>query len=160
MLFETPCPKCAGPAYVQNNTLTCALCGDQAFVEEKPEAVEEKRPDLSVVATAVAEVPPDFPRASVSLTLPEQLVKEFDLDDSAKLERQTEIALEFLFGYLEAAEGLPQEEIPSEGRVLEVELVSSHSYTLQQLAEQLSKSQSELASIGLLSYLRAEREES
>lgn len=156
MLFETPCPKCGAPAYVQSNTLTCTLCGDMAFAEvSEPSAPPQDGPaafSYELKGQLEEAVPDSFPRRAVKVTLSPERIERWELERAEKMETIASFALEFLFGYLQEAGELPEVSLEP-GKELSVELLSSHSYRLEQLAERLKREVDELVNLAFAAYL-------
>jgi hypothetical protein len=95
MLIEFPCPTCGGPALTLSGEVSCPLCGNQ---DAPPEAVQQ-------VEKALAPPPP--PPASIDVP---NLI-EFDVDSGEEWsENDISFALEYLLGFVETYEGLPDVE--------------------------------------------------
>lgn len=96
MLIEFPCPTCGGPALTQEGEISCPLCGNQAAPPEANKKVEK---------TLSSPPPP------ASVEVPN--VIEFELDSTVAdketwSDQDISFALEYLLGYVETYEGLPE----------------------------------------------------
>ena len=101
MLIEFPCPKCGGPALTQDGEVSCPLCGN---LEAPPEAVQFEAVASGESAAPVAE----------SVEIPN--IIEFEIaPEVAGKEEWSEVnlafAVEYLLGFVEAYDGLPEVEL-------------------------------------------------
>ncbi len=105
MLIEFPCPKCGGPALTQDGEVSCPLCGN---LEAPPEAVQFEAVASGESAAPVAE----------SVEIPN--IIEFEIaPEVAGKEEWSEVnlafAVEYLLGFVEAYDGLPEVELRGSG---------------------------------------------
>ena len=146
MLIEFPCPKCGGPALTQDGEVSCPLCGN---LEAPPEAVQ-----FEAVASGESTAP-----VAESVEIPN--VIEFGVtEEVAGKEEWSDVtlafAVEYLLGFVEAYDGLPEVERHDSKVSLHFSPSSGQATALAELCSRYSAKPEDV--LGMAACLYAQRE--
>ena len=147
MLIEFPCPKCGGPALTQNGEVSCPLCGNQ---EAPPEAVQFEAVATGESVTPVAESV-EIPNVVEFLVAPEVAEGEEWSDVTLAF------AVEYLLGFVEAYDGLPEIEIFDSGATLHFSPSSGQAAALAEMCRRYSTTPESLLQTAATLYLQREK---
>ena len=158
MLLEASCPSCQGIATKTGNVVSCPLCGDIVLENEAPPAPaqpEEPPPlDLVAIKDGFEGGGRGFTAQSFHYALEQTLIPRLPTTNGEEYEKVVIFALEYLMGYLEIAQKLPDVELPKTPQRLQASPLSSQCYALSLLAEQSGVEPEEILRRAVTLYLR------
>lgn len=157
MLLEASCPSCQGIATKTGNVVSCPLCGDIVTEEEAAAATQpEAPPPLDVVAIkdGFEGTGKGFSAQTFDYSLDQSLIPQLPATSGEDYEKVVIFAVEYLMGYLEIAQKLPDVEPPTVPQPLQASPLSSQCYALSLLAEQSGVEAEEILRRAVTLYLR------